>query len=472
MTIKFVKDSVRLRILLATLIPVVFIFITLIPISYYYIRSGFDKEIEERLISVASLIATIPNIEYAADLKDGDEELVSFKYLVSKLKSLKEITSLKSAFIFDRDGRLLVSSEGDKIGKKIVRLEIDRLEIEKAFSNIKSSSILFKGNDGFYYKNAYVPVIFDGDNVVAVLGVSASVSYFETLNNIRNGIVAIIFGSLILIVLIITVVSKGISRPIADMINQAKRIAKGEFEKSLNTKTYGELAILVDTFETMRERIMNRDKEMQMMLSGIAHEIRNPLGGMQIMIDLLLEKYKDDSEATQLINQMNSELRYLNNVVTSFLKYSRNINIEKQKVNLTNVITEVTEILGYEFEKKEITLTKELQDVEIMSDYEILRQCFTNIILNSIQAIELKGKIDIKMKRENNFVVVSIKDNGKGIKAEDMNMLFRPFFTTKEKGSGLGLALVKKYLLHLGGDIKIESEYQKGCEVNIYLPVL
>ncbi|MGB9599126.1 MAG: hypothetical protein ACPL7I_01120, partial [Myxococcota bacterium] len=84
MRFKLIKDSVRLRILLATLIPVVFIFITLIPISYYFLKAGFDREIEERLISVASLITLTPNIEYAIDLKEGDEGLISYNYLVSK----------------------------------------------------------------------------------------------------------------------------------------------------------------------------------------------------------------------------------------------------------------------------------------------------------------------------------------------------------------------------------------------------
>ncbi|MGB9600416.1 MAG: ATP-binding protein, partial [Myxococcota bacterium] len=319
---------------------------------------------------------------------------------------------------------------------------------------------------------AYVPVIFENGKVMAVLGVSASVSHFETLNSIRNGIVLIIVFSLGLIILIITIVSRGISLPISDMIEQAKEIARGRFEKSLRTKTYGELAILVDTLEMMRDRIMNRDKEMQMMLSGIAHEIRNPLGGMQIMIDLLSEKYKDDSEATNLINQVNSELKYLNNVVTSFLKYSRNISIEKQKVNLESVINEVVENLSYEIEKRGIVILKELQEIEIMSDYDILRQIFTNILLNAIQAIENSGWIEIKISCDKKMAVVTFKDNGSGIKPEDLNMVFRPFFTTKEKGSGLGLALVKRYLLHLGGDIQIESEYLKGCEVRIYLPLL
>ncbi|MGC9044168.1 MAG: sensor histidine kinase, partial [Myxococcota bacterium] len=214
------------------------------------------------------------------------------------------------------------------------------------------------------------------------------------------------------------------------------------------------------------------DKEMQMMLSGIAHEIRNPLAGMQIMIDLLSEKYKDDSEATNLINQVNSELKYLNNVVTSFLKYSRNISIEKQKVNLESVINEVVENLSYEIEKRGIVILKELQEIEIMSDYDILRQIFTNILLNAIQAIENSGWIEIKISCDKKMAVVTFKDNGSGIKPEDLNMVFRPFFTTKEKGSGLGLALVKRYLLHLGGDIQIESEYLKGCEVRIYLPLL
>ncbi len=468
---RFVKDSVRFRILIATLIPVTFVFLTIIPVSYYYLRAGFDREIENRLISVASLISTIPNIEYASDFKSGDEELMSFDYLVTKLKAARDIASLKTVFIFDSEGRMLVSSEGEKIGKKIVRLEIDRREIETVFKNNKVSSVLFRGDDGYYYKNAYVPVIYEGDRVTAALGVSASVTYFETLNNIRNGILLIVFISLMLIVFIISVVSKGISRPVADLIGQAKLIAKGDFESRLKTRTYGELAILVDTFEQMRERIMNRNNEMQMMLSGIAHEIRNPLGGMQLMIDLLSEKFSGDEETSKLISQMNNELRYLGNVVNSFLNYSRNVNIVRTKVSLVSVIKEAIDVLSSEISAKNILLDRELAEVEVMSDADILKQILLNILLNSVQAVDKGGRIGIKNFKEGDSAVIVIKDNGKGIKPEDMQMIFRPFFTTKEKGTGLGLALVKKYINQLGGDIRLESEYTKGCEVRIYLPL-
>ncbi len=471
MKMGLVKDSVRFRILIATLVPVIFVFVTITTVLYYYLGVGFDKELEQRLISVASLITTTPNIEYAADLKEGDEGLRVYDYLTQRLKYVKDIASLNSVFIFNREGRLLVSSANEKIGKRIIRLEIDRNEIEKTFNNKKTSSILFRGDDGNYYKSAYVPVIYEDGKVIAALGVSASATYFETLKNIRNGIILVVFLSLLLIIIIITVVSKSISKPVSDLIKQAKSLARGDFEQRLDTKTYGELAILVETFEQMRERIMNRDSEMKMMLSGIAHEIRNPLGGMQIMIDLVSERFTDDKETQKLIVQMNNELKYLNNVVTSFLRYSKNINVAKSKVNLVSLIDEVTDIIGREIDEKEIVLKKELIDVEVLSDYDILKQVFINILLNSIQAVERQGMIEIRDYRDENRIVVIIKDNGMGIKSEDMKMIFRPFFTTKEKGSGLGLPLVRKYLLELGGDIEIKSEYKNGCEVRIYLPV-
>lgn len=468
----FIKDSVRLRILFATLLPIIFVFITIIPIFSYYLRSGFDREIENRLISVASLISTTPNLEYAVDFKEGDEELLSYQYLVNKLKTLRDIASLRAIFIFNKEGRILLSSEGEKIGKKMVRLDIDRKEIDMAFQKKNASSVLFVGDDGLYYKNAYVPILLPNGNVGAVLGVSASVTYFKTLVDIRNGIVLILFISLLLVILIISIISKSISSPVADMIAQAKLIARGNFEKPLKTETYGELAILVDTFEQMRERIMNRDNEMQMMLSGIAHEIRNPLGGMQLMIDLLREKFKGDEEVSSLVLQLDNELKYLSNVVNSFLNYSRNKSLVREKVNIKNVIDEAVDILMVEIEKKKIDIKREILDIEIVSDYDVLKQIMINILLNSVQAIETaEGKVEILSYKDSDNVVIKVSDNGIGIKPEDMKNIFKPFFTTKEKGTGLGLPLVKKYINQLGGKIEIESEFGKGCVVKIYLPL-
>ena len=467
---RFVRDSVRFRILIATLSPVVFVFITLIPVSYYYLKAGFEREIEQRLLSVAKLASNLPNLEYAIDLKEGEEGLRSYEYLVSKLKSVKDAASLKSIFLFDRQKRMLVSSEGDKIGRQIIRLKIDSLEVESVFRNISSSSVLFKGDDGFFYKNAYVPAIYDENgNVLAAIGVSASVTYFDTLNIIRKGLVFIILLSLLLVVLIIIVVSKGISRPIADLIDQAKAIAKGNLESRLMTCSYGELAILIETFEEMRERMLNRDNEMQMMLSGIAHEIRNPLGGLQIMIDLLSEKLSGDADAMKLLNQMDNELKYLNNVVSSFLGYSRKISVNRQPTRIDNLIYDVLDLLAGEIESKNITLKKRLKEVEAETDSDIFKQVLINVVLNAVQAVDSGGIIEIELWEERDSSMIRIKDNGKGIREEDMKNIFKPFFTTKEKGSGLGLALVKKYLNALNGDIQINSVYGGGCEVRISL---
>jgi len=464
------RDSVRFRILIATLIPVIFVFITLIPVSYYYLRAGFEREIEQRLLSVARLATKLPNLEYAIDLREGDEDSRPYEYLVAKLRSVKEAASLKSIFIFDRDKRMLVSSEGDRIGRSIIRLKIDSIEVEKVFKNIESSSVLFEGDDGFFYKNAYVPAIYDENgNVLAAIGVSASVTYFDTLHIIRKGLILTILFSLALVVFIIIVVSKGISRSIADLINQAKEIAKGNLENRLMTRSYGELAILIETFEEMRERILNRDKEMQMMLSGIAHEIRNPLGGIQIMIDLLTERLRGDEEALKLLSQMDNELKYLNNVVTSFLGYSRHISVNKQRVELEYIINDVLDLLSQEILKKNIELKKSIQKIDIETDPDLLKQILLNVVLNAIQAVDSNGIIEIEVAEEKSLVYIRIKDNGMGIKEEDMKNIFKPFFTTKEKGSGLGLALVKKYLNALNGDIQINSVYGEGCEVRISL---
>lgn len=472
MQVKIIKGSVRFRILIATIIPITTIFIALIPISYYYLKAGFDREIEQRLISIASISASLPNIEYAAELEEGDEDSRVYNFLVNRLRSIKKASSLKSIFIFDREYRLLVSSEGGRIGKTMSRLLLDREELQEVFGGGKSSSILFKGDDGLFYKNAYVPAIFGENNeVIAVMGVSASATYFETLNNIRNGLIFLIIVSLLLLISIIVAVSKGISGPIVSLIEHAKLIARGDMGNRLVTRTYGELEILVNTFEEMRERLASRDSEMQMMLSGIAHEIRNPLGGMQIIIDILSERFARDPEVLQLVAQINNELRYLNNVVSSFLKYSRRISISLQRVRPSQILNEVIDLFSREISEKEISILRDVSDIEINSDNDILKQIFINVLLNAIQAVDRGGRIEICFSEEGGRFKMVFRDNGRGIKEEMMKDVFRPFFTTKEKGTGLGLALVKKYLLSMNGDIKIKSEYGKGCEVSIYLPL-
>lgn len=190
------------------------------------------------------------------------------------------------------------------------------------------------------------------------------------------------------------------------------------------------------------------------------------------MIDLLREKFKGDEEVSSLVLQLDNELKYLSNVVNSFLNYSRNKSLVREKVNIKNVIDEAVDILMVEIEKKKIDIKREILDIEIVSDYDVLKQIMINILLNSVQAIETaEGKVEILSYKDSDNVVIKVSDNGIGIKPEDMKNIFKPFFTTKEKGTGLGLPLVKKYINQLGGKIEIESEFGKGCVVKIYLPL-
>jgi signal transduction histidine kinase len=144
-----------------------------------------------------------------------------------------------------------------------------------------------------------------------------------------------------------------------------------------------------------------------------------------------------------------------------------------EQCDLRDVIDKNIQFLMPEFQKKQIDVKKIFpqEPARIMADREQLYRAFMNIFMNSIQALENKGQITVNIIPGRDNYTVVIEDNGPGIKREHMERIFNPFFTTKDKGSGLGLSIVKKIVEGHNGSITIESPERHGTRVIINLPV-
>ncbi|MBN1905809.1 MAG: ATP-binding protein [Deltaproteobacteria bacterium] len=207
------------------------------------------------------------------------------------------------------------------------------------------------------------------------------------------------------------------------------------------------------------------------MVAGVSHEIKNPLGIIQSTSELL-NNMPDASEThKKLSGVITEESIRLNRIVTEFLDFARPHALNLREFDLKEVINKNIEFLKPELEKMGISVENNLDSRSYMieADQDLLHRVMMNLIINAIQAIPGAGRIAINIAEEKGSYNIEIKDTGSGISEENMKKIFNPFFTTKQKGSGLGLPIVRKIIEGHGGQIDIESTEGNGTSVMIRL---
>ena len=222
--------------------------------------------------------------------------------------------------------------------------------------------------------------------------------------------------------------------------------------------------------------------------AGVAHEIKNPLGSISIYIQLIekiIKKNIDNSsqcfsELKDYCAIIKEEIGRLEDTINSFLFSVRKLELNLEETNINSLILSTIDFLKYEIENNNINMEIKFdRDNLIMRiDERYIKQSLINIVQNAIDSIleksekNYKKEIQIKLKTVDNFALITIKDNGIGIKEETLPKIFEPYFTTKRHGTGLGLTNVARIIEAHNGNINIESEYGKGTKVIIKLPLM
>lgn len=240
------------------------------------------------------------------------------------------------------------------------------------------------------------------------------------------------------------------------------------FDSELDQKI--DLILVHDTTEMrlLQEKVQQKEKlaAIGQLAAGIAHEIRNPLAGISGSIQLLSSEAKnpDDQKLMKIILK---EIDRLNLLITDFLDYSKPEKKPDQKIDLAFVVDECIHNIKLSAHFKEgFEIISHIYSVQITGHTHQLKQAFLNILMNSVQAArpDVQLKINIDFVDQGNFLLVNIKDNGQGMNEEVQKRLFEPFYTTKSKGTGLGMAITHKIFESHGVDVKINSEVGIGTE--------
>jgi two-component system NtrC family sensor kinase len=212
--------------------------------------------------------------------------------------------------------------------------------------------------------------------------------------------------------------------------------------------------------------------------AGLAHEIRNPLVAIKTFTQLLPERFEDEEFRNHFTNIASTEVDRISSLITELLDFARPSDPKLEYEDINSILEGMILLVSTETKKKQISIIKnyasDLPPIQI--DREQIKQVFLNILLNSIEATPERGEVTIKTRSftkpgGESYIQIEVTDTGRGIPAEHLEDIFTPFFTTKSKGSGLGLSISHQIVQDHRGYIDVESELNKGASFFINLPL-
>jgi signal transduction histidine kinase len=205
-------------------------------------------------------------------------------------------------------------------------------------------------------------------------------------------------------------------------------------------------------------------KEMNLAAAGLAHETRNPLNIIRGQAQMISKLPDVPAEIREKSRAIVDETDKITAQLNEFINYSRPREVRRTVLALGSAINEVVRALSYDIEEKKVQIEVIGEQLDIEADEQLLRQALFNLVLNAIQAIDPGGKIWIAMERQDaSEASLDIRDNGPGVPPELRQEVFKPYFTTQEKGTGLGLAVVQQIVLAHGWEIECLSNEPKGA---------
>jgi signal transduction histidine kinase len=223
-----------------------------------------------------------------------------------------------------------------------------------------------------------------------------------------------------------------------------------------------------------RQRLLSR------LLSRLAHEIRNPLSSLDVHVQLLEEDLERVSppvspDITSRLEIIHSELKRLDAIVRQFLSLAAPAPVHLQPLAMAEVVQHVTRLLGPVAAERGIELASRLPDdlPSLHADAGQLKQALINLVLNAIQAVERRGRVEVSAHCDEprGLLAIEVCDSGPGIDPERRLAIFEPFFTTKPEGSGLGLWIVQQIAMAHGGSIAAANSDRGGARFTLHLPL-
>lgn len=300
-----------------------------------------------------------------------------------------------------------------------------------------------------------------------------------------GGAVAICFVTLIVMLVLI-------QRPLEELKRVIGRVSEGDLAARVDfAKRNDDVGQLGQQFNEMIRQLEENRAEIERLhqremaraehlatigelAAGLAHEIRNPLAGIAGVVEVMGRELPPESSSRAVLPEVHSEIQHIQAILNDLLVYARPRPPEFHPADLNATVEQAVFLARQQVRTKpiEITLEPEKRLPGILHDPVQVQQVILNLLLNGIQAISNQGNIEVALRQEREYAVVRIRDNGKGISRESLPRIFKPFFTTRKEGTGLGLPLARGIVESHKGRIEVTSEPGRGTQFEVWLPIL
>jgi len=300
-------------------------------------------------------------------------------------------------------------------------------------------------------------------------------------------------GAVAICGVVIVVLVTTIQKPVVELQEQMERVGDGDLTASVSfAKRNDEIGDLGRNFNLMVKQLRESREEIEHLhrtqmsraehfatlgelATGLAHEIRNPLAGIAGVIEIVGRDLPASSPAKLVVKDVREEIAQINRILTDLLGTARPRASEMRPSDLNTTVEHAVMLARQQVLSKpikiEFTPAEDLPEVEHDSDQ--MHQVLLNLLLNSVQAIEGSGSVRVSVfgKEDSGDAVITVSDTGRGIPAEHLPNIFRPFYTTKGNGTGLGLSLARRIVEEHHGRIEVESSSGKGTAFSVTLPL-
>tara|TARA_B100000902_G_scaffold186144_1_gene178499 strand:+ start:1602 stop:3320 length:1719 start_codon:yes stop_codon:yes gene_type:complete len=420
------------------------------------------------------------------------------------MRSEKILRRVDDVYLIDSLGNILLSDVRDISEQFIIPADEDydqALEGKPVFisDNLENKTTVMTKLTSLVDTYLYISRNIDPEILRYLNETEEAVSFYYSVENSQTGIKVTFAVIYIIVVTLLLFLSTSIAitfasrltKPIVNLIGASDSISKGALDvKVPELETDEELKLLNKNFNQMIERLKEQQNKLllteryeawESVARKLAHEIKNPLTPIQLSIDSLREKFKnkltqDSKDFEKYLETINRQIKDIEKLVNEFSNFARMPRPIFKKIDLIKLTNKSLDFIKLT-SKNSINLICNTNDKFINGDEDQLNRVFINLVKNSEESFEdlkqkepsFKGNIDIEIGSNNDYIVISINDNGSGI--TDAKKAMTPYFTTKKKGTGLGLPIVTKIINEHNGNFSIKNKKNNdGTIVTISLP--